>query len=221
MMCNVVLFESAPSLTHVFCSYPHVHIIYHTGRSTYSQIKIYEREERPIMLEIYGDNVTVPNIQDRMTSSGSSSYVQDSLDHDMSVSLDGKTITAYGNSWRRWKLPDVVEVTKSTMMSFKANVVKEEENHMICLLRDTHNANDGRNDCFAIAGKQVTGNTGSYRDIKPHAKEEDGPTEYQILVGSHFTGAVHYIGIAQDNDKVSGTYFVLIRANYDMFSHLY
>ena len=161
------------------------------GRSTYSGIKIYEREEHPIHLELYGENVTVPNIQYSMTNSRSSTYVQDTIDHVQSVSGDGRSITAYGNSWKRYKFDEVWEVTPSTMLRLTFTNTNEAEAHLVCLLRDTNNAKDGRNDCFGLSGSEITSTTDSYVKVNP--RTDNGETRtYDLLVGSYFTGSGKY-----------------------------
>ena len=141
------------------------------GRSTYSGIKIYEREEHPIKLELYGENVTVPNIQYSMTNSRTSTYVQDSIDHVQSVSADGRSITAYGNSWKRYKFDEVWEVKPSTMLRLTFTNTNEAEAHLVCLLRDTNNARDERDDCFGLSGAEITSDTSSYIKVTPRTSK--------------------------------------------------
>ena len=182
----------------------------------------------PIEMSIFGENVTVPNIQDSFTWSNSGTYVQDSIDHVMSVSADGNTITVLGNNFKRFKLPEPIEVKPSTMFKFDLSVVLEMEvscasnawivsvllhtspsssrsrtvvqNQFVCLLGDTNNAIDGRNDCYSVSGLDVTSsNTGS-KMIQPQTKEGES-SSYDLAVGTYFTGPVHYIAWGQDNDK--------------------
>ena len=154
----------------------------------------------PIEMSIFGENVTVPNIQDSFTWSGSGTFVQDSIDHVMSVSSDGKTVTILGNNYKRFKLPEPIEVKPSTMFKFELSVPYEMENQFVCLLGDTDNAIDGRNDCYSVSGLDVTSsNTGS-KMIQPQTKEGES-NSYDLAVGTYFTGPVHYIAWGQDNDK--------------------
>lgn len=169
------------------------------ARSTYSNIRIYEEDRMNIEIQVFGENVTVPNIQDHFTSSSSSSYVQDSKDHVMSVSNDGKRVTALGNSWKRFKLDTPFEVTPATILKFLFEVPSEAEIHTICLLQGI-NAQDGRNDCFSTAGRDVSSSNSAAIRVNP-LTPDGGSHEYDIHVGSYFSGPVTHLGFALDNDK--------------------
>lgn len=135
-----------------------------------------------------------------MTHSSSDSYVQDSYDHVQSVSADGKKISAYGNSYKRYKLDEHFEVTKSTMLKVTFEATHEAEAHFFCLLKDWHNMNDGRDDCYALGGVDITGSSGSsYKAVNPltHNGEKN---DYVINIGNYFQGPVYYLGFGQDND---------------------
>lgn len=170
------------------------------GKATYRDFRLYEEDRMPINIEVYGQAVSIPNIQVSMTNSGNNNYVQDSIDHVMSVSADGKKVTAFGNSWKRFKLDEVFSVSKSTMLRFTAHVEEEAEAFIVCLMRDTHNAYDGRHDCFAISGKEVSSSNNSWKVVSPQLVDGETHT-YEINVGSYFTGDVYYLGLGQDNDK--------------------
>lgn len=170
------------------------------GRSTYSNIRLYEEDRMNISIDVFGETVTIPNIQDSFTAT-SGSTVQDSIDHVMSVSTDGSKVTAYGNSWKRFKLDTPIDVDPTTVLKFTFEVPHEAEGHGICLLGDTNNARDGRDDCYWTAGVDVTSSDTSFKKIDP--KTPEGQTmEYTIWIGSYFTGPVHYLAFSVDNDKV-------------------
>ena len=182
------------------------------GRSTFSDIKIYERDQRPINMEIFGNEVLIPNVQLTMTN-GRNTDVQDTLEHLQDVSADGKSIYIEGNSWKRYKLPEPFTFSKSTVLKFNVTVEQEAEALCIGLLKDNDhgNMNDGRNDVFCVSGTEVTSSNNGYRVIKPKVQEGDGMKSIEIVVGTFFTGEVAYVGLAQDMDlqvgsKVKRTY---------------
>lgn len=168
--------------------------------STFSNIRIYEEDRMNLEVSIYGENVTVTNIQDDFTATSGSTHTQDSFDHVLSVSADGKAITANGNSWKRLELDEPFEVTPSTMLRFSFDVPHEAEMHIICLLNAWNIQKNGRNDCFATSGIDVSSSNSLYRVIHPQT-EEGGSHVYEVHVGSHFTGTVQWLGFALDNDK--------------------
>jgi len=169
------------------------------GRTTFSNIRIYEENRMDVKIKVFEVNVTIPNYQESFTMASSSTYVQDSIDHVMSVSAGGESIAMYGNSFKRLKLNEPFEVTKDTMLKFKLDIPQEAELHVICLLK-SNNARDGRDDCFAASGIDVTSSSDSYQKIDPLTRT-GGSREYTIWIGSYFTGPVTHIGFAQDNDK--------------------
>jgi len=178
------------------------------GRSTFSDIKLYERDQRPINMEIFDNEVSIPNVQLPMTNSGSNSYyVQDTLEHLQDVSADGKSIYIEGNSWKRYKLPEPFTVSKSTVLKFNVTVEQEAEVLCVGLLKDNDhgNMNDGRNDVFCVSGTEVTSSNDAFRVIKPKVQEGDGMKSIEIVVGTFFTGQVAYLGLAQDMDNQVGT----------------
>lgn len=170
------------------------------GQMTFSSFRLYEDDRPPISIDLYGTETFITNIQDSHTSSGSDTYVQDSFDHVMSVSGDGKNITAHGNSFKRFKLDAPFEIFPSSVLKFTFSLIEGAEIQAICLLApDEINMQDGRNDCFATAGPD-SASSSSLKQIRPLT--DVGETrEYEIYVGSYFTGQVGYIAFAQDNDK--------------------
>lgn len=170
------------------------------GRSTYTNIRIYEEDRMEIEIKVFGQNVTVPNVQESLKSS--SNQVQDSIDHVLSVSADGTKVTAHGNSWKRLKLDEAFDVTPSTMLKFHYEVPEEAEISMICLIKDTTVTNDGRADCFATSGKDTSTASSNYKKIQPYSSGDGAVNDYEILVGQYFTGPVHWLAFVQDNDKV-------------------
>ena len=177
------------------------------GRSTFSDIKLYERDQRPISMEIFDNEVSIPNVQLTMTNSGSNSNVQDTLEHLQDVSADGKSIYIEGNSWKRYKLPEPFTVSKSTVLKFNVTVEQEAEVLCVGLLKDNDhgNMNDGRNDVFCVSGTEVTSSNNAFSVIKPKVQEGDGMKSIEIVVGTFFTGEVAYLGVAQDMDNQVGT----------------
>ena len=172
-----------------------------TGRSTYSNIRVYDEQRTPLKISVYGQDVEIPNIQAPFTNSQkSNSYVQDSVDHVMSVSADATTLTAYGNSWKRFKLDEPFAVTEATVLKLTFEATVEAEAHIVCLLDDSINANDGRDDCYALSGKEIGKSGSAYKKVTPFTAD-GGTTHYELLVGSYFTGNVLYLGFGQDNDK--------------------
>lgn len=170
------------------------------SQSTYSNLKLYDEDRFPVSINVFGTDVSLPNIQDSFTAT-TRSTVQDLRDQVMSVSTDGKTVTAYGNSWKRFKLDTPFEVRPSSILKFTFSVPHEVEHHLICLLKDTNNAQDDRNDCYSTAGKDAKSDGTMSKIIRPKTPE-GGTQEYEIWIGSYFTGMVHYIAFGQDNDKV-------------------
>jgi hypothetical protein len=171
------------------------------GRMTLSSFRLYEEQRFPISIDVYGTELLVPNIQDSFTASSSDHTVQDSIDHVMSVSDDGSIVTAYGNSWKRFKLDAPFEVFPSSVLKFNFTLTHEAEIHTICLLGEHLNVQrDGRNnDCFTTGGIDATDNS-DFRKITP-LTGEGSTQEYEIWIGSYFTGMVHHIAFLQDNDK--------------------
>jgi len=168
----------------------------HNGRSTWSNFRLYSEPAMPIKLTVFGENVTVGNVQEPITYDKVGD-VQDSRDHVMSVSSDGKTITATSNSWKRMTLPEPLQVIHPTSLKFDFTLSEESELHAICLLKSEY-TNDGRNDCFLTAGIQEDWN-GQGVKISPYTVEGETKS-YDIHVGGYFTGEVKYLGIILDND---------------------
>jgi len=169
------------------------------SRSTYSNIRIYEEDRMDIKITVFGEAVSVPNIQDDFTASGGTNE-QDSRDHVMSVSTDGTTVTAYGNSWKRFNLNTPFVVTPSTVLKFTFSMPVEEELSMICLSNEDNVQRNGRSDCFILGGNDFSSSSSWYTAVKPLTKEGE-TTDYEILIGNYFTGQVNYLGFAQDNDS--------------------
>lgn len=167
------------------------------GESTISKLRIYEEDRMDVSISLFGQDVAIPNVQASITSSGTTK--QDSIDHVMGVSNDGKSITLTGNNWKMFTLDAPFEVTPDTVLKFTFSVPHEAEGHVICLLQVPY-TNDNRHDCFSTSGRDITGNNGSWRYYGRLA--EGGTMEYTIIAGSHFTGTVNYIGFVQDNDAV-------------------
>lgn len=168
------------------------------GMSTFSNLRLYEEDRTPLKFQLHNATVAVPNIQDSFTSS-SGSAVQDSLDHIQSVSPDGRKVTVYGNSWKRYKLDAPFDVGHATMARFTFEVPVEAEFFLFCLLRDTDNQHDGRNDCWAPGGKDVPGGGFSFPALSPLTRQGE-TNEYEINIGSYFQGPVYYLAFGQDND---------------------
>eukprot|EP00571_Detonula_confervacea_P009087 CAMPEP_0172316950 /NCGR_PEP_ID=MMETSP1058-20130122/30102_1 /TAXON_ID=83371 /ORGANISM="Detonula confervacea, Strain CCMP 353" /LENGTH=1231 /DNA_ID=CAMNT_0013031391 /DNA_START=247 /DNA_END=3942 /DNA_ORIENTATION=- len=167
----------------------------HNGRSTWSNFRLYNVENEPIRLSVFGENMTVANIQEPLENAVGD--LQDSRDHVMSVSSDGRTITATSNSWKMMALPETIMVTPATVLKFDFTLYEESELHAICLL-DENFIMDGRNDCFFTAGLQDHSTTQGEK-ITPYTLEGE-MRSYDINVGSYFTGEVKYLGIIMDND---------------------
>ena len=138
-------------------------------------------------------------MQDSFTATSGNS-VQDSLDHIQSISPDGRKITVYGNSWKRYKLGTPFEVVHATMLRLKVQIQSEAELFVFCLLKDTHNAHDGRDDCWMLSGRDASSAT-SFKMVSPLTTAGE-MNQYEINIGSYFQGPVHYLAVAQDNDKV-------------------
>ena len=168
-----------------------------SGRSTFSNIRIYEEDRMDLKVKLFGENVTVPNVQDWLTAGSRNN--QDSIDHVLSVSTDGTTVSAFGNTWRRFKLDAPFEVTPSTMLKFSFSTVHEVEGHSVCLLGDSRDVNKGH--CYVTAGFDITKSTGPWRMLNPYSHDGES-NDYEILIGQYFTGPVSYLGFTQDNDKV-------------------
>lgn len=171
------------------------------SRSTFSDIRIYEENRMDIKINVFGEAVSVPNIQFDFTSSGSSTpTAQDSRDHVMSVSTDGTTVTAYGNSWKRFNLDAPFVVTPSTVLKFTFNIPVEEEFSVLCLSNEYNVQRNGRDDCLLLGGNDFSTSSKWYKPVNPLTREGE-TTDYEILIGSYFTGPVNYLGFAQDNDS--------------------
>ena len=61
-----------------------------TGKSTLSNIKIYEDSRAPLKVQLYGDTVDLPVSQFSMASANG--HWQDTIEHLMEVSADGSTV---------------------------------------------------------------------------------------------------------------------------------
>jgi len=167
-------------------------------RSTFSNLRIYEEDRMDMSITVFGDSVAIPNFQTSFSSS--SNRVEDSKDHVMSVSSDGNSITATGNSWKRIKLDTPIDVTATTALKFSFEVSHEAEGHTFCLLK-SNNMADGRNDCYSTSGKDIKSTTSSSVKIGPKT-EEGEKRDYTIMIGTFFQGPVEWLGFAIDNDKV-------------------
>jgi hypothetical protein len=170
------------------------------GQMSAGDIRIYEEDRTPLVMNVFGTPTPVPNIQVSFTNSNSNSYVQDSIDHVQSVSADGSKLTAYGNSWKRFKLDTPIDVTDNTVIKFHFEAPVEAEASILCLLDDSINAKDGRNDCFALSGKEIGSSNDSFKVIQPQTGNGEA-NDYEIVLGSWFNGQVLYLGFGQDNDK--------------------
>jgi len=146
-------------------------------------------------MSVFGSDVSVANIQEPLQND--SGDVQDSRDHIMSVSADGRTITATSNSWKMLRLPSNFVVTPATVLKFNFALQQESELHAICLL-DEIRIKDGRNDCFFTAGSQDHASNQGQK-VEPYTAEGHS-RDYEIQVGSYFEGLVKYVGIIVDND---------------------
>ena len=168
----------------------------HMGRSTYSNFRLYDEPRMPIHVTLFGNqDVIVPNVQGHLENKNGEA--QDSRDHIMSVSADGRTIMVTSNSWKMLTLPSTVSVTPATVLKFDFALYEESELHGICLLKVGY-IQDGRNDCYFTAGiQQQAGSQGI--SIMPYTLENESRT-YEINVGSYFQGNVEHIGLILDND---------------------
>lgn len=167
------------------------------GRSTFSNFRIYEEDRMNISIEVFGQDVTVPNVQDSFTVGRA---VQDSSDHVVSVSADGKSLTSTGNSFKSFRLAEPFDVGPSTALRFSFSVAHEVEIHAVCLLDSAgpgYNAQHGRKDCFTLAGTHAV--SSSWFHELDHLSSGESK-EYEVWVGSYFTGPVLALGFAQDND---------------------
>lgn len=168
------------------------------GRSTWSNFRLYDQTLDDAILTIHGENVTLANVQDALSSNAGDN--QDSRDHIMSVSSDGRTIMASGNSWKYLTLPAPFTVGPSTMLKFDFTLDEDSEKHAICLLNSAH-IKDGRGDCFFTVGAHSI-NSSEGIVVTPYTAEGMEQT-YEIFVGAYFTGEVQYIGFLIDNDVLS------------------
>eukprot|EP00580_Thalassiosira_gravida_P018228 CAMPEP_0201660542 /NCGR_PEP_ID=MMETSP0494-20130426/3174_1 /ASSEMBLY_ACC=CAM_ASM_000839 /TAXON_ID=420259 /ORGANISM="Thalassiosira gravida, Strain GMp14c1" /LENGTH=1055 /DNA_ID=CAMNT_0048138461 /DNA_START=69 /DNA_END=3236 /DNA_ORIENTATION=+ len=169
------------------------------SRSTFSDIRIYEEDRMDIKITVFGETVSVPNIQEDFTASSGTS-LQDSRDHVMSVSTDGTTVTAYGNSWKQFNLDTPFVVTPSTVLKLTFSMPVEEETGMLCLSHEKNVQRNGRKDCFIFGGNDVQSSSTWFTVMNP-LTEEGETTDYEILIGNYFTGPVNFLGFAQDNDS--------------------
>jgi len=167
----------------------------HDGRSTWSNLRLYDSERHNIKFSLFGEAVEIPNIQYALSNEANDD--QDSRDHIMSVPADGNTIVASGNSWKYVILPSTFTATPATTLKFTFELFEETELHAICLLDSTH-IQDSRNDCFFTAGVQ---DHDDKQGMKVSPSTEVGQEHtYEINVGSYFTGEVMYLGFIVDND---------------------
>lgn len=171
------------------------------GRATFSNMRLYEEDRVEIAISLFGENVTIPNVQEALTSS--KNHVQDSIDHVLSVSADGKTIGASGNLWRKFELDAPFEVKRSTVLKFDFYVPHEAEVHALCLLNSPYLV-DNRGDCFAPSGRDLKQDDSNWKLLSPYLHDGE-KASYEVLVGSYFTGSVDHLGIVLDNDAVHTT----------------
>ena len=170
----------------------------HNGRSTWSNFRLYDQTREDVEISVYGTGVAIANTQGVLNYEKGKD--DDSRDHIMSVSADGRTVTASGNSWKSMALPESFVVGKSTVLKFTFTLFEEEEMHAICLL-DGIFVRDSRNNCFYTAGTQSIDSRMGQK-IDPYTVEGQERT-YEILAGSYFTGEVKYLGFILDNDIAS------------------
>jgi len=74
------------------------------GRSTWSNIRFYEQARDPVSVSLFGKNTNLTNVQQELHSDPND--IQDSRDGILSVSADGKLITATGNTWKYFTFPE-------------------------------------------------------------------------------------------------------------------
>jgi len=169
------------------------------GRSTWSNIRFYEQERDPVSVSLFGQSISLANVQQELHSSPNDR--QDNRDVVLSVSADGKTITATGNTWKYLTFPEPFNVTKDTVLKFDFDLSPPQgESHFLCLT-DNDYINDNRKDCFATAGTQTSS---VWTKVQPY--NQAGTTAYEVLIGSYFTGPVRRLGFGIDNDanKLAG-----------------
>jgi len=171
------------------------------GRSTWSNIRIYEQTRDPVSVSLFGSDTNLTNVQQELHATPND--VQDNRDTILSVSADGKTITATGNTWKYLTFPEPFNVTKDTMLKFDFDLSPPEgEVHFLCLSNHDYTGNNLR-DCYATAGTQSISSS-HWQKLSPFG--QPGTTTYEILIGGYFTGPVRYLGIGIDNDanKLAG-----------------
>ena len=148
-------------------------------------------------LSLFGVPVSIPNVQ--LSLEGSNGELQDSRDHILSI--DGTTVTASGNNWKYFKLGQTITVTPATMLKFKFSLTEMSEFHFICLIKPgVDHVRDGRKDCYLLAGL-TNDSMNQFTDVRPAQRIQNGEEhEFNINVGSYFTGEVAAIGFGLDND---------------------
>ena len=170
-----------------------------TGRSTWSNLRLYDSELHDIKVTISGESVTIPNIQHALSNNANDD--QDSRDHVMSVSAPaaevGSTLLASGNTWKYLTLPQPFVATPATVLKFTFELFEESELHGICLLDEVH-VQDSRNDCFYTAGVQA--HSSAMGQLLMPATVVGQEHTYEVLAGAYFTGEVKYLGFILDND---------------------
>jgi len=170
----------------------------HLGRSSWSNFRIYEEDLMDLEVSIFDEHVNIPNVQFPL----SNSFKQDSRDHILSI--DSTSVTAIGNNWKFMKLNYSITVTPATMLKFKFALTEMSEFHFICLLAPgIDHINDGRDDCYLLAGQQSDKDK-QFKDVRPTERLQNGDiTEFNINIGSYFSGDVASIGFGLDNDDAA------------------
>jgi len=164
-----------------------------TGKSTFSNIKVYDVERPPLKISVFGSEMSIENKQLEYNED------EDTLFHPLEVSPSGASVTLEGNIHRALKFPSPVTITEATELDFEFTLNTLTDYHAICLEEDLTYSNSKR--CFMVAHEQGK----SFYYLKPQANEAGVglgvKMSYNVPVGLKYKGTFNYLVFLQDNDE--------------------
>ena len=165
-----------------------------SGRSTYSNIQIYEAERPDLKIMVYGKDGSIVggDTQDQF-------HTWDSRLSIMDVSANGADARLQGNMARALPFPKPVTVTKATQLSFSVKIEEGAQFHCIALDED-NTYNDKRLFC-----PRKTTNVDAYFPSS-QTQVGDGYQDFIVDIGLDYTGIMNYLVLVQRNtdDKTVG-----------------
>lgn len=172
-----------------------------TGKSTFSNIRLYDVPRPALNISIYGSDTIITNTNVKYRTDS-----RDTLFYPLEVSTDGKTVDLDGNIHRAVELPEPITITAATELDFDFILHNQARYHAICLEEDlTHN--NGKR-CFRISRRDTGVSTSNFHTLSTQTAEGE-QTHYNVRVGLKYTGTAFkylvFIQDMQDGDQSGGS----------------